>query len=288
MLFDRKAGKIKARYTTENGLCNNSVLTLLDDEKGNLWMSTYNGISKFNIAQKEFTNFYQSDGLQSNQFQINSSLKLKSGEMVFGGIKGFNIFRPASIIPVNNSPNLLLTGLDIDNLPVEQYPSFIKGNKDGQIVELKVPYDKAVFSFEFTALEYSAANKVSYAYYMDGWDRDWNKEGNSRTATYTHMNEGSYVFRVKNTNVEGIWNSKQISLKIIVLPPWYRTWWAYLIYFSVVAALVYLYFLYQARQTKLTYEVKIANLSAQQKRLNMKKNALNMKKNVLLMKRKKN
>ncbi len=274
LLFDRKAGKIKARYTTENGLCNNSVLTLLDDEKGNLWMSTYNGISRFNIAQKEFTNFYQSDGLQSNQFQINSSLKLKSGEMVFGGIKGFNIFRPASIIPVNNSPNLLLTGLDIDNLPVEQYPSFIKGNKDGQIVELKVPYDKAVFSFEFTALEYSAANKVSYAYYMDGWDRDWNKAGNSRTATYTHMNEGSYIFRVKNTNVEGIWNSKQISLKIIVLPPWYRTWWAYLIYFSVVAALVYLYFLYQARQTKLTYEVKIANLSAQQKKAEYEKERL--------------
>lgn len=266
LLFDRKTGKIITRYTTENGLCNNSVLSLLDDQKGNLWISTYNGISKFNIAKKEFTNFYQSDGLQSNQFQINSSLRLKSGEMVFGGIKGFNIFQPASIVPVNNAPNLLLTGLNIDNVPVEQHPSFIKESESGRVLELKVPYDKAVFSFEFTALEYSAADKISYAYYMDGWDRDWNKAGNSRTATYTHMDEGSYVFKVKSTNIEGVWNSKQINLKIVVLPPWYRTWWAYLIYFSAVAALVYLYFLYQSRQTKLTYEVKIANLSAERKK----------------------
>ncbi|HMI05811.1 MAG TPA: two-component regulator propeller domain-containing protein [Pedobacter sp.] len=266
LLFNRKSNRITARYTTENGLCNNSVLTILDDGKKNLWMSTYNGISKFNTVKRVFKNFYQSDGLQSSQFQINAALKLSSGEMVFGGIRGFNIFEPSSIVPVNVTPNLLLTKLNVNNMRLESNPSYIQKTSDEGVRELKVPYDKAVFSFEFTALEYSAPNKIMYAYYMDGWDRGWNNTGNGRIASYTHIDEGTYIFKVKCTNIDGVWNKQEIALKITILPPWYRTWWAYMMYTGFVVSIIYIYLIYRAKQTKLRYEVKIINLEAQRKK----------------------
>lgn len=266
LLFDRKAGRIMARYTAENGLCNNAVLSILEDKGGNIWLSTYNGISKFNPTTKSFENFYQSDGLQSNQFQINAGLKLKSGEFAFGGIKGLNIFDPLSIFPINNFPSLQLTGVSINNLPIETSHNYVKKESDGVVKQLKVPYKDAIFSFEFTALEYSAANKISYSYFMEGWDRDWNKAGKNRTAVYTHIDEGSYVFRVRSTNADGVWSKKEIALNIIVLPPWYRTWLAYFFYFSLVVLAIYLYLFYKSRQTRLRYDVKIAKVDADLKR----------------------
>lgn len=266
LLFDRKAGRVIASYTTEDGLCNNAVLSILEDNVGNIWLSTYNGISKFNPTTKSFENFYQSDGLQSNQFQINAGLKLKSGELAFGGIKGLNIFNPLSIFPINNFPSLQFTGISINNLPIETSHEYVKEEQDGVIKQLKVPYKDAIFSFEFTALEYSAANKISYSYFMEGWDRGWNKAGKNRTAVYTHIDEGSYVFRVRSTNADGVWSKKEIAFNIIVLPPWYRTWLAYFFYFSIVILAIYVFFLYKSRQTRLRYDVKIAKVDADLKR----------------------
>lgn len=263
MLFDRRSNKITARYTTVQGLCNNSVLKILDDGAGNLWISTYNGLSKFDKAKKTFKNYYQSDGLQSNQFQINAGIKLSSGEMAFGGIKGFSIFRPSMLLPTRNTPNLLLTGLKISNKNIADHESYVTGIADNRIAEISVPYDKAVFSFEFTALEYSKPDKIGYAYYMDGWDKGWNYTGNGRAASYTHIEEGTYIFRVKCTDAEGIWSTREITLKVIVLPPWYRTWWSYLFYMATVSAGIYLYLRYKSRQTRLQYAVEIASLSAQ-------------------------
>jgi signal transduction histidine kinase/ligand-binding sensor domain-containing protein/CheY-like chemotaxis protein/AraC-like DNA-binding protein len=266
LLFDRKQHKIVKRYTTEEGLCNNAVLTILDDKKGNLWMSTFNGIAKFTKVTQIFHNYYQSDGLQSNQFNYNAATVLRSGEFVFGGIKGFNIFYPDNIHPVNNMPPLLFTGLRINNLPIEIDVSYVKEQNENQIEELEIPYNKAVVSFDFTALEYSSPNKIAYAYYLEGWDRGWNYTGNIRTATYTHLNEGNYVFRVKCTNTEGAWISKEITLKIRILPPWYRSWWAYLFYAGLIGAVIYFYSLYKARQKKLEFDVKIARLNIEEER----------------------
>lgn len=169
ILFSRKDNKILRRYTTNEGLCNNSVLGILEDKQGNLWMSTYNGLAKFNINKKVFTNFYQSDGLQSNEFHYNASLALRSGEFLFGGIKGFNVFYPDKINLVNMVPNLVFTGLTINNKPIEQDNSFITKSSN-QIQEIKVPYNEAILSIDFTALEYFSPNKISYAYYLQNWD----------------------------------------------------------------------------------------------------------------------
>jgi signal transduction histidine kinase/ligand-binding sensor domain-containing protein/DNA-binding response OmpR family regulator len=265
-VFDPAKKKVVSRFTTADGLCNNSVLTLIPDSQGNLWTSTYYGVSAYNFNKHTFRSFYQSDGLQSNQFQINAGIKIASGEIIFGGIKGFSVFDPREIIPHSHMPNLFLTGITINNTPLEQNLKLIVDEDNMAIREIEVPYDQAVFTFSFTALEFSSPEKISYQYFMDGWDRGWNSSGKDRKATYTHISEGSYVFKVNCTNAEGVWGNKEIVLKIKVLPPWYRAWWAYLGYLTIGASLVYIYLRYRAAQTRLKYEVQIVNLESQRKK----------------------
>jgi signal transduction histidine kinase/ligand-binding sensor domain-containing protein/CheY-like chemotaxis protein/AraC-like DNA-binding protein len=262
VLFDRKTSTITKRYTTENGLCNNSILAMLEDKEGALWMSTFDGISRFNTTNGSFKNYYQEDGLQSNQFMYGAALALQSGEFMFGGIKGFNLFNPAAITPVNNAASVLLTDIKVDNVFLQDYNNLAVANNGKEWTEIKVPYNKAVFTFSFTTPEYSAPGKITYAYYMEGWDRGWNNNGNSSTAVYTHLGEGTYTFHVKSTTTEGVWNGREIALKVIVLPPWYRSWWAFILYVLLLAAAIYCYHLYKTRQTTLQYEVTIANLNA--------------------------
>jgi signal transduction histidine kinase/ligand-binding sensor domain-containing protein/DNA-binding response OmpR family regulator len=266
ILFDRKQKRIVSRYTTDEGLCSNSILNILEDEEGNLWMSTYNGIAKFNPKSKAFRNYYQSDGLQSNQFNYNAALKLRTGEMVFGGIKGFTLFRPEDVNAINDHPKILITNIKVANTSIEDDPSLKIKTSSDRIELVKVPFDKGVFSFDFAALEYSSPDKIQYAYFMEGWDRNWNTAGSARRAVYTHLAEGSYTFRVKSTNSEGQWINNEVQIRIVVLPPWYRSWWAYLMYVLMAGAAIYFYLQYRARQTKLQYEVKIAKLNAENER----------------------
>lgn len=266
ILFDRDRGKIVAQYTTGNGLCNNSILSIEEDSEGNLWLSTYFGLAKFNPLTKVFKNFYKSDGLQSNQFHVNAGYKLRSGELLFGGINGFNIFLPENIKSVSHRPSLVLSGLTVNNVPLDDNAAFVKKRSVDLIQNIDVPYNDAIFSFEFTALEYTAPDKIKYAYLMDGWDHRWNYTGNLRTATYTHIDEGNYTFRVKCTNAEGQWVDQQIQLKIHVLPPWYRAWWAILFYALSFISAIATYVLYKNKQTRLNYEVSIARINVEKEK----------------------
>lgn len=272
ILFDRVQGKVLERYTTAEGLCNNAVLNILEDDRGDLWISTFYGISRFDATRKNFTNFYQGDGLSSNQFNYNAALRLKSGELMFGGIKGMNLFQPSSITASGEKPKMLFTDIHINNMPIGQLPGYIADQQGDQIQKIRVPYRDAVFSFDFTALDYSTSDKISYAYYMVGWDKSWNQSGNTRTATYTHLAAGHYTFRVKSTNAEGRWIDNEISLEIIVLPPWYSSWWAYLFYLLMAMAAVAIYITYKTKQRRLKYEVAMANMKTEKEReLNEKK-----------------
>ena len=272
ILFNRKTGSIEKRYSAADGLCNNSVLTILEDNKGYLWLSTFNGLSRFNPADKSFKNFYQSDGLQSNQFLYSAALKLQSGELAFGGIKGFTIFNPDSLQFANTIRPIRLTSLLVNGEPITTATSYITQTSGDLITALRIPYDKAILSFDFATLEFSVPNKISYAYYLDGWDKTWNYTGNIRTASYTRLREGTYTLHIKATNARGDWNPEQTLLTVVIQPPWYRSWWAYLIYLSIIASLIYLYNGYRVRQAKLEYEVKLASANAEkEKELNEKK-----------------
>lgn len=269
--FDRNTNDFKA-YTDARGLCNNAVLNILEDSLGNLWISTFNGISKFNPASNSFVNFYQSDGLQSNQFNYNAALVTRNGEFIFGGIKGFSIFRPDKLTMGYTMPGIELTSFRIDNITAERSGHIPKEQVQYDIKQVEVPFSKATFSFEFVALEYTAPDKIVYAYYLQGWDKTWNYTGSNRTANYSHLTEGTYILRIKSTNAEGVWNTHERVLKIIVLPPWYRTWWAYVIYLSLTAAALYIYLLYKNRQAQLTYEVRLAHMETEkEKELNERK-----------------
>lgn len=259
LLFNRKNGTYE-RITTQDGLPGNTILKILEDTQGNLWLSTYNGLCRFNFASKSFRNFSQSDGLQSNQFSFNAALALKSGEFLFGGIKGFNIFYPDSIYNRKNIPPLFLTGLRIDNVPVEEDDNYVSERSIDKITAIKLPFDKAVLSLDFIALEYSSVDKLKYAYYLQGWDKNWNMVNNIRTANYSRLQEGNYIFYVKVMNADGVWSNETALLTIKVLPPWYRTWWAYLLYLFTIGSAIYVYVLYNKRQERLRYEIKLAHL----------------------------
>ncbi len=260
--FDRLTGNTGKRYTMEDGLANNAVLNILEDKYGNLWMSTFNGLSQLNSKDNSFKNYYQDDGLQSNQFLYSAALKLRSGEMIFGGIHGFNIFHPDNIVSTRTPAPVHLTGLRINNLPLPQAAKYITAASGGQVLSIEIPYDDAVLSVDFAALEYSAPNKISYAYYLDGWDKDWNYSGKVRTATYTKLHEGSYRLRIKATDAAGAWTGKEWVMQVTVLPPWYRSWWAYVLYLSAIISAIVLYQRYRANRARLQYEVAIANANA--------------------------
>jgi signal transduction histidine kinase/ligand-binding sensor domain-containing protein/DNA-binding response OmpR family regulator len=271
LLFNRETGAY-TRYTKANGLSNNSILQILEDKSGNLWISTFYGISKFNPQKRTFSNYAQSDGLLCNQFNYNAALALPSGEFIFGGIKGLNIFYPDSLPSLPGTPKVLLTGLNVDNTPIEQAARYVSKRVDDHISALRIPYNKAVLAFDFVAPEYSAPDKIDYAYYMEGWDKGWNYVGKTRTANYTRLHEGDYTFRIKTTNSAGTWNKQEYTLQITILPPWYRSWWAYLLYTALIAGLAYTYLRYKAQQTKLAFDIQLARLETEkEKELNEKK-----------------
>ncbi|SEO07542.1 Two component regulator propeller [Mucilaginibacter gossypiicola] len=244
-------------YTEVEGLSNNKVLNIEEDTKGDIWVSTYNGISKLNPQTGKFENFYAADGLQSNQFYFNASAHLSTGELMFGGIKGFNIFYPDSVVQYHDFPPVFISGLRISNATIDAKSEFVPGSQDFYTIDkLKLPYDKAIISVDYVALEYSLPEKIQYAYFLQGRDKSWNYVNYQRSVNYSHLNEGRYLLKIKSTNASGIWNNRERMIEIIVLPPWYRTWWAYLIYAVLLIASIYAYLYYHKNQTQLKYEVK--------------------------------
>ncbi|WP_090103373.1 two-component regulator propeller domain-containing protein [Chitinophaga sp. CF118] len=271
LLFNTQSGKF-IRFTDADGLPGNSILRLLEDNKGYLWLSTFNGLARFDPVHRTSRNFSQSDGLQSNQFAFNAALKLTSGEFMFGGIKGFNIFYPDSIYERNRFSPVFLTGIRINNIPVEQNDTYVSERSLENVHELRIPYNKAAVSLDFVALEYSSPDKISYAYLLDGWDKMWNYSGEARTANYTRLQEGDYTFKIKATNPDGQWGEEIRLLRIIILPPWYRTWWAYGLYVAFVLLGIYLFTQYRSRQERLKYEIKLAHLeNEKEKEINERK-----------------
>ncbi|KGO91710.1 hybrid sensor histidine kinase/response regulator transcription factor [Flavobacterium subsaxonicum] len=261
LLFDRKTYKF-SRYTTENGLPSNTVLRLLQDKNSDVWMSTYNGLSRLDIKQKVFRNFSLTDGLQGNQFSFNAGLQLSSGEFMFGGINGFNIFNPEGIIDGNHSTPLQLASLSVNNKPIEHNPAYVTGRQLGQVKSIEIPFDQTTLAIEFVAPDYNNSDKISYAYLLEGWDEQWTYTDNIRKANYTRLFEGNYTFKVKTKNINGTWNNAVSLLHITVLPPWYRTWWAYSLYVMLFAGVIYAYIRYSKNKEKLRYNVKLAKMES--------------------------
>jgi PAS domain S-box-containing protein len=241
--FDRKTGNFHC-YKEKDGLPNNSIQGILEDDHGNLWLSTNHGLSKLNPGTGSFKNYYENYGLQSNEFGVNACCKLKSGEMAFGGVNGFNIFHPDSIIDDQSLPRIVFTDFQIFNKTV-----VIGENADGRTIlaksisectEIHLSYKDNVFSLEFAALHYTSPKDNLYAYMMEGFEKEWNyTDANRRFVTYTNLSGGTYTFRVKASNNQGIWNEQATSIRIIIAPPFWKTIWFYGILLVVVGGIAY-------------------------------------------------
>lgn len=217
--FDRRDESFKI-YNTSHGLADNEIYGILEDDDGCLWISTNNGLSKFNPHTETFRNYNINDGLQSNEFNGGAYYKSRTGEMFFGGINGFNAFYPDEISENQIVPPVVVT-------------SFCKFNKTvdldkpiSQIREIELSYRDYYFCFEFAALDFTAPMKNKYAYKMESLDDQWiYTDAERRFASYTTLAPGEYVFRVKGSNNDGIWNNDGVSIKIIITPPYWQTLW---------------------------------------------------------------
>jgi signal transduction histidine kinase/ligand-binding sensor domain-containing protein/DNA-binding response OmpR family regulator len=238
-------------FMTRDGLPNEVVYGILPDEKGQLWLSTNKGLSRFDPRAGTFRNFDVKDGLQSNEFNTGAFHLGKGGEIFFGGIKGLNYFFPDDIRDNPFLPPLAITRLKILDQPAAISERITLTHRDN------------ILSFEFAALDFSAPEKNQYAFMMEGFNKDWTYAGHDRAATYTNLPPGSYVFRVKASNNDGIWNEEGIAVNLTVLPPWWRTWWAYLIYVALLALTLFGIRKYEINRFKLRNQLKLERVESE-------------------------
>ncbi|MGL1887629.1 MAG: hypothetical protein OCD76_14025 [Reichenbachiella sp.] len=229
------------RFTMQDGLPSNSVLSIVEDDSDNLWMGTLNGLVRFNLDNYAMTSYGIDDGVQGKEFSRYSSKKLSTGELIIGGMNGFNIFFPDSVLTNPYMPKVYLTDFKIFNEPVEinEINSPLKQHIS-MANEIELNYKQNVFSFEFTALNYTRSDQNMFAFKLDGLEENWNYVGNQRIASYSNLAPGKYTFKVKASNNDGLWNEEGASLRITVLPPWWLSWWAYVIWVILVIIAVYI------------------------------------------------
>ncbi|MGL1888515.1 MAG: hypothetical protein OCD76_18515 [Reichenbachiella sp.] len=237
-------------YDERHGLPSVSIKSITEDDNGYLWLGTANGIVQFEPETLTVHNFNINDGLQGNEFSRYAVGKLKTGEILFGGINGFNIFHPDSIVYNNYSPPVYITDFKLfnkdieiggDNSPLQKHISVTE--------EIVIAHEQNVFSIQYTALNYTRSENNQFAFKLDGLEADWNYVGSQRLASYSNLDPGEYTFRVKASNNDGVWNEEGATLKITVLPPWWLTWWADTI--MVIMMLIAVYAVVQIRTSYL-------------------------------------
>lgn len=207
-------------YTTENGLSNDYIYGILGDRNGNLWLSTNKGISRFDPARETFTNYDRQDGLQADEFNTFAYFQSRRGELFFGGIAGLTSFFPEEIRENTAIPRIVLTDFKIFNQPVHLPGPVAFTNA------VTISHSENVFSIEFAALEFTEPMKNRFAYRMEGFDKGWQYTASGqRNVSYTNLNPGAYLFRVKASNNDGVWNETGKALRIIITPPVWSTWW---------------------------------------------------------------
>ncbi|MGQ0642320.1 MAG: hybrid sensor histidine kinase/response regulator transcription factor [Gemmatimonadaceae bacterium] len=254
-------------FTERDGLPNDVVYGILADASGDLWLSTNKGLSRFNPATRQFRNYDANDGLQSNEFNSGAAFESRSGELFFGGIYGFNYFRPEEIKDNPHVPEVAITGFRRGNRyeTVRDTGTALR-TTISEADTLRLSHRDAVLTFEFAALEYSAPAKNRYAYRMVGFNDDWFESGSVRAATYTNLPPGHYTFQVRASNNDGLWNEQATSLAIVIMPPWWQTWWAYALYSALALAALYGARNYEMNRLRLKSRLEIEHVEADQLR----------------------
>ncbi|HOV99332.1 MAG TPA: two-component regulator propeller domain-containing protein [Bacteroidota bacterium] len=265
-LLDQATNKFKV-YRTNDGLPNNFINSIIEDNDQNLWIATNKGISKFinavNLPEKpQFKNYTYEDGLQGNGFNRRACYKDREGLLYFGGYNGFNVFDPRQLVDNKYVPPVVITEFRVFNKPIP-IGVISSGRVDPENNCVQLTYKQSAFSIEFSALNYIASAKNQYAYQLEGLDEQWNYVGTRRMATYTNLSPGEYIFRVKGSNNDGVWNEEGVSLKIIIMPPFWKTWWFRTMIGTLVVLIGYISIRQYKREQELEEEKRMAEAVAE-------------------------
>ena len=217
-------------FQERDGLANNVVYELLTDKNNNIWISTENGLSKFNPEDETFVSYYHRDGLKNDQYYWSAACKAEDGYLYFGGLNGLNFFHPDSIKSYPYKPNTYITKLKVYNSDVmpgeELHGKVAIKNSAFYSDSIHLSYKDNVFSFEFSALPYYLSSKIKYAYKLNGVDKDWVfVDADRRVASYTNLDGGEYLFQVRSTDLDGAWMDNITSALVIIKPPMWKTSW---------------------------------------------------------------
>ncbi len=233
-----ETNEIAPFFTEKDGLPFNGISAILEDNDGNLWISTQRGLSKFNPDTKAYTNYDVEDGLQSNFFISQSAYRNKKGALFFGGDNGFNAFFPQSVTNTN-SPEVQITDFKLFN------QSVIPGNESqiekhiSGIEEIYLEYDENDISFDFLGFHFNRPSRNKYAFMLYPYEKSWRWVDNQRTATYTNLSPGEYVFQVKAANSDGVWSDPPKEIKISIDYPIWNRWYAYVVYFIAIGGFLF-------------------------------------------------
>jgi len=257
--FDTKNGTFRI-LGQDNGLTDENIFAVEEDNNGNIWFSTGKSIAKLDPETWKFIEYNKFDGVTASTFNTGSSLKLPSGKLLFGGVNGFNLFMPDNLKQNDYRPNIVITDIKILNLPIKDYEKenhiSITDTAVNHIKVLKLkPFENSL-SFKFAALNYVLPQKNQYKHILEGFDKKWINTGSNRTATYTNIPPGKYVFRVRATNNDKIWSTHEKRIVIIITPPFYNTLFFKI---AVIVLLIALFFSYN--------KIKLIKIKQQKKHL---------------------
>lgn len=236
--LDKKTNQFK-QYKTAEGLPDNVVYGILaEDAKPFIWLSTNKGLCRFHVREETTKNFTAVDGLQDNEFNSSSYLKLRDGTMIFGGVKGISVFHPDSLHFNEHVPQIRIVGLSVNN-------------KDFNIAgknSITLSHEQNLLNFEFAALEFTNPAQNQYRYQLEGVDNHWIALGHKNSIQFANLAPGTYTLRAQGSNNDGLWSEQVAEFKFTIRPPWWASWWAYVLYFLLVAVGVWGYYQYLLRQ----------------------------------------
>jgi len=263
--FDRRTEKF-ASTKVKQGPSNDVIVSIQEDDSGKLWLAHWNGLTVIDPSNRNYIKHYDHhDRIQGGFFYNNVSFKDENGKLLFGGSEGLNIIDPNVMVQNPNTPRVIISDFQIFNKPVP-----VGGDFDGRVIlnkplsaidKIEVKHNENSLSFEFTALDFAAPEKTLYAYMLEGFDKDWNyTDASRRYATYTNLNGGEYIFKVKAANSEGAWTGPVSTVTIVVNPPWWKTMWARIGYMIGALLLLHLFRTLVLMRANFRHDLKVERL----------------------------
>ncbi len=270
-VYDKKDSSF-TYYSQKEGLPNNRIFEIVKDRNDDIWIATGKGLSKFSERNNSFQTFTLEDGLQSLEFNLRAAYACKDGEMLLGGMNGFNSFYPDSISRNPYIPNVVFTSFYKTKGNTKEYINLAESR------DISLNHNVNSFTIEFAALEYTNPQRNKYSYKMEGVSDEWVDIGNRKFVPFSALQAGEYTFKVKGSNNDGVWNNQEISLRITILPPWWKSNYAYLLYFVIIILVIVVFIKIRERnlrQAKKLLEQKVLERTLQieeQSRLIISKN----------------